>query len=158
MESKEQRAKSKERVFVKCLKFKRWFYTHHLPFVSRVLDEIYRLVFACDIPSQVQFGNGCQFAHHGLAVVIHRKTALGDRCKLLHSVTIGCRNNEGPPTIGNDVYIGAGACILGDVVIGNNVSIGANAVVLDSIPDGCIAVGVPAQIKKKTKDFIDGFD
>ena len=53
------------------------------------------------------------------------------------------------PTIGNNVKISTGACVLGDIRIGNNVTIGANAVVLKDIPDNCIAVGVPAKIISK---------
>ena len=87
--------------------------------------------------------------HHALGVVLHPRTVIGDNFTIYQNVTIGSRNNQGPPLIGNGVLIGAGACILGDIKIGNNVSIGANAVVLCSVPDNSIAVGVPAVIKKK---------
>lgn len=58
----------------------------------------------------------------------------------------GERRTRGNPVIGENVLIGAGACVLGKVTIGNNVKIGANAVVLEDVPDGCTAVGVPARI------------
>ncbi len=58
----------------------------------------------------------------------------------------GERNGKGGPTIGDNVVIGAGACILGEIKIGNNVNIGANAVVLTDIPDNCTVVGVPGKI------------
>lgn len=55
----------------------------------------------------------------------------------------------GVPKIGNNVQIGCGAVIIGNVTIGNNVYIGANAVVLKDVPDNSIAVGVPAKIKAR---------
>lgn len=58
----------------------------------------------------------------------------------------------GVPVIGNNVHIGAGAVLLGDISIGNNVFIGANAVVLEDIPNDSIAVGIPARIKKCNSD------
>ena len=67
----------------------------------------------------------------------------------MHQVTIGSSrggNRAGYPTIGNNVFIGCGAKILGKVSIGNNVIIGANSVVTKDIPDNAIAVGVPAHI------------
>jgi serine O-acetyltransferase len=65
-------------------------------------------------------------------------------------VTIGGRSKiKDLPIIGDNVLIGAGAKILGDVIIGNNVVIGANAVVVESVPDNCVAAGVPARIIKR---------
>lgn len=67
----------------------------------------------------------------------------GFRCK--HNVTIGA-NKGGLPVIGNNVYVGCGACILGGITIGNNVKIGANAVILKDVPNNCTVVGSPATI------------
>ena len=64
------------------------------------------------------------------------------------NVSIAGRNNRGTPVIGNNVFIGAGACVLGGIKIGNNVSIGANAVVLDDIPDNSVVVGIPGKVVK----------
>lgn len=75
-------------------------------------------------------------------------------------MTIGASYKNGKwdknsvPIIGDNVLIGAGAVILGAVRIGDNVRIGANAVVLTDVPNGCIAVGVPAQIKKQKLDDV----
>ena len=76
------------------------------------------------------------------------KLSFGDNCILRNGVTIGLKNIEekAAPRIGNNVNIGAGAKILGNITIGNNVDIGANAVVISAVPNNAIAVGVPAKI------------
>lgn len=73
------------------------------------------------------------------------RVVLGKNIVIQHSVTIG-EIGEATPVIGNNVYIGAKATIIGGVTIGNNARIGAGAVVIKDIPDGCSAVGVPAKI------------
>jgi serine O-acetyltransferase len=77
----------------------------------------------------------------------------GDNCRIRNGVVVGLRNVERPaaPRIGNNVDIGSGAKVLGDIRIGDNVHIGANAVVLCDVPDNHIAVGVPAVIKPMRK-------
>ena len=76
---------------------------------------------------------------------------MGERCSISHGVTIGVLGGHRPgvPRLGNDVYVGAGAKILGPVTIGDGAIIGANAVVLKDVPAGATAVGVPARIKRK---------
>ena len=68
-----------------------------------------------------------------------------------NGVVVGLKNVSEPiaPVMGNNVDIGAGAKVLGNIRIGNNVVIGANAVVLTDVPDDSVAVGVPATIKKR---------
>ena len=70
---------------------------------------------------------------------------IGSGITLVSGVTIGMRNEQSFPVIGDNVYIGAGARVLGRIKVGSNVSIGANAVVLDDVPDHSVAVGVPAR-------------
>ena len=73
---------------------------------------------------------------------------MGERCMISHGVTIGVLGGDrlGVPRLGNDVYVGCGAKILGPVTIGDGAIIGANAVVLEDVPAGATAVGVPARI------------
>ena len=83
---------------------------------------------------------------------------IGKNFNISHEVTIGQHNRgkyKGTPIIGDNVYIGPGAKIFGNIRIGNNVAIGANAVVTKSIPDYSVAVGIPAKIvsSKGTTDF-----
>lgn len=72
---------------------------------------------------------------------------IGENFTAMHSVTIG-KTSGGLPSIGDNVFIGCGACILGNISIGNNVKIGANTVVLKNVPDNSTVVGNPACIVK----------
>jgi serine O-acetyltransferase len=86
---------------------------------------------------------------HSGTIVIHGNSVIGNDCIIRQGVTIGNKRLDDPfgaPVIGNNVNIGAGAKILGRVHIGNDVEIGANAVVIHDVPDGAIAVGVPARV------------
>lgn len=123
--------------------------------LSKIYDLALRIIFNMDFPSTVEFGEGLVLPHIGLGVVVHPRAVLGANCKIYQNVTIGCRNNEGPPQIGDNVLIGAGACILGNVKIGNNVSIGANSVVLNDVPDNVVVVGMPAKVVK-IKQIVKG--
>ena len=135
---------------------KKWLYRHRMKIIAKILDLVLRIFSSCDIPSSSELGkNGC-FPHFALGVVIHPRCKIGDNFKIYQNVTIGSRNGEGPPEIGNNCYIGAGACVLGKIKIGNNVVIGSNAVVITDVPDNYIAVGVPAKIKPKKLRENDG--
>ena len=86
---------------------------------------------------------------HSGSIVIHGNSVIGDDCIIRQGVTIGNKRMDDPfgaPVLGNRVNVGAGAKILGRVHIGNDVEIGANAVVICDVPDGAIAVGIPARI------------
>lgn len=86
---------------------------------------------------------------HPTGVVIHRDVVIGSGCTIMQQVTIGQLSDGAAPIIGNNVYIGTGAKILGGILIGNNARIGANAVVLETVPDNSTAVGVPAKIIRR---------
>lgn len=87
---------------------------------------------------------------HPTGVVIHRNAIIGSNCTLMQQVTIGqTAINSDVPKLGDCVYVGAGAKIIGKVCIGNFVSIGANAVVLTDVPDNATAVGIPARVLAK---------
>ncbi len=83
--------------------------------------------------------------YHTGGVVINHRAVIGKNCTLRHNVTIGARyGDKDVPVIGDNVSIGTGAVVIGEITIGNNVAIGANAVVLHDVPDNHIAVGNPA--------------
>ena len=98
-----------------------------------------------EIPCNV-FGGGVRINHYGL-IIVNPKAKIGDWCDIHQGAHIG-QNVEGEvPTLGDNVYIGPGAKIFGNVVLGNNMMIGANAVVTKSFPEGyCKIAGVPAKI------------
>lgn len=103
-----------------------------------------------EIHPGAKIGRRC-FIDHGIGVVIGETSVIGDDVMMYHGVTLGAIVNKKVkrhPTVGNNVLIGAGAVILGNITVGNDVKIGANAVVLEDIPDDSTAVGVPAKIIK----------
>ena len=100
----------------------------------------------CVIGRGASFGPGFVLVH-AIGVVINGRVRGGSRVVLEHQVTIGAEKRLFP-TLGDDVFVGAGAKILGPVTIGSRVKIGANAVVVHDLPDGVTAVGVPARIVK----------
>ena len=104
--------------------------------------------FGYDIPAETTIGKGFYIGHIG-GIVITSKAIIGNNCNISQGVTIGYSSrgkNKGYPTIGDKVYIGPGAVIIGNVKIGNNAAIGANAVVLKDIEENAVAVGVPSKI------------
>lgn len=94
---------------------------------------------------ETRIGKDLHLIHSG-NISIHPGTVIGDRCGIMHDVTIGTNMGEGTPVIGDDVFIGAGAKVLGKIRIGNNVSIAANSLVITDIPDNSTAMGVPAKV------------
>lgn len=138
-------------------RFGRWVRGARIPVISLVLKIIAFLLFKCieittgiSLPASTDIGKGFYVGHFG-GIILHSDVRMGENCSLGPGVLIGTRGlgNTGVPVIGNNVYIGVGAKILGGIKIGNNVKVGANAVVLSDIPDGATAVGVPAKIIKE---------
>lgn len=104
--------------------------------------------YGIQIPVNTSIGKGFYIGHYG-CIVINPFSKIGDNVNISHGVTLGQSNrghNKGYPTIGDRVYIGPGAKIIGNVKIGNDVAIGANAVVTNDVPDGACVAGVPAKI------------
>ena len=105
------------------------------------------------ISANGEIGEGTVFNHRGLGCVTLQHTRIGKNCRIACNVTFGARwsknGPDGAPVIGDDVVIGAGAVILGNIHIGDGARIGANAVVLNDVPAGAVAVGVPAKIIQK---------
>lgn len=123
-------------------------YRKKIPFLPGLLSRLIRVVYSCDLPSQVKIGKGTLFVHNGLGCVIHPKAIIGNNVRIYQNVSIAGRHHRGVPIIEDDVFIGAGACILGNVKIGKGAMIGANAVVINSVEAGRTVVGVPAKVVK----------
>jgi serine O-acetyltransferase len=124
-------------------------------YLYRQLEKHVRFKYGIELPYTVELGERVTFEHqHG--IVIHGNAKIGHDCIIRQGVTIGNKSVEHPldaPSIGHHVNIGAGAKILGKVTIGNYVDIGANAVVTKDIPDGAVAVGIPAKVIKIKSDI-----
>ena len=86
---------------------------------------------------------------HGVCTIIAARR-IGRNCWINQQVTIGYTNDSDCPTLGDNVSVGCGAKILGNVTVGNNVKVGANAVVVKDVPENCTVVGVPARIVRKS--------
>lgn len=103
-----------------------------------------------DLPYTVIVGRRVRLEHFGGMILVAR--AIGDDVTIRQNTTLGIARTDRLrdwPVIGDGADIGAGACILGRVDIGRNAKVGANAVVLRDVPEGAVAVGVPARIIKK---------
>lgn len=109
----------------------------------------WRLKLGFSIPLNV-FGPGLSIAHYG-TIVVNGNARVGKNCRIQESTTIGATNgSKDAPTIGDNVFIGSGARIIGNIKIANNIAIGANAVVIKNFEeDGITIAGVPA---KKVSD------
>jgi serine O-acetyltransferase len=117
------------------------------PLVALLLRH-YSFKFGFDISPDVAVGSGLYIGHFG-GVVINRDVIIGANCNLSHEVTLGQVNRgerAGCPVIGDNVYIGPGAKIIGSLRVGDNSAVGANAVVLEDVPENVAVGGVPARI------------
>ncbi|WP_294345672.1 serine acetyltransferase [Prosthecochloris sp.] len=123
-----------------------------IPFsiLYKLLYKIIQILTGIELPCEVPVGKNFRIDHFG-DIIISGYARFGDNCIVRNGVTVGLKNIEekAAPQIGNNVNIGAGAKLLGNITIGNNVDIGANAVVISSVPDNSIAVGIPAKVIAK---------
>ena len=120
-------------------------YYHHMKHLSRMIDWCGRLCFTCFVPGQAIIGSNLQLSYWGMGVVIHVRTRIGNNCHIGQNVTIG-GNKGGVPQILDNVRIGGGSFVFGDITIGNNVVIGANSVVNKNVPDNAVVAGNPFKI------------
>lgn len=102
---------------------------------------------------RTRIGEDFHIVHAEAPISIHPHTVIGDRVGIMHGVTIGTNvdSEHEAPVIGNDVFIGVGAVVVGGITIGDNVSIAANSLVTTDVPDNSVAVGVPAKIYPRLK-------
>lgn len=108
----------------------------------------YQIKYGFQIYPETSIGEGFYLGHWG-AVVIHPKTKIGKNCNIAQGVTIGQQNrgkNAGVPVIGDEVWIGANAVLVGKIIIGDDVLIAPNAYVTQDVPAHSVVVGNPAEI------------
>ena len=125
-----------------------WLWRHELRLPARWLSQFARWLTGIEIHPGAVIGRRL-FIDHGMGVVIGETTIIGDDVTLYQNVTLGGTGKtrgKRHPTLGNNVIVGAGAKILGDVMIGENCRVGAGSVVLKDIPDNSTIVGVPGHI------------
>ncbi len=135
-------------------RFGRWSLQRKFPPWRWLTSKVYGLL---NIASQivtgtimergVQIGKGFHIVHPE-RVRIHSDVVIGDRVGIMHGITIGTNVDGGVPTIGNDVFIGANATIIGRIRVGDGARIAANSLVIANVPPGTVAIGVPAKIMR----------
>ena len=129
-------------------RFHHWLWIHGWQFPARALSQLARLITGIEVHPGAQIGRRF-FIDHGMGVVIGETTIVGDDVTLYQGVTLGGTGKESGkrhPTIGNNVVIGAGAKVLGNITVGENCRIGSGSVVLRDVPDNSTVVGVPGHI------------
>ena len=100
------------------------------------------------LPFDTEVGAGLYIGHFG-GIVVSPRAVIGRNCNLSQDVTLGQTlrgDRAGAPVIGDGVYIGPGARVIGGIAVGDNVAIGANCVVTKDVPDNAVVVGVPARV------------
>jgi serine O-acetyltransferase len=129
-----------------------------LSIAYRAMFTAVRNLYGIELPYTASIGRRVVFEHqHG--IVVHGASVIGDDCIIRQGVTLGIRSMERlteAPMLGPGVNVGAGAKIIGPVKVGAGAAIGANAVVLDDVPEGALAVGVPARIVAKSSESPKG--
>ncbi len=128
-----------------------FFYKIHLFFTARLISQISRFLTGIEIHPGAQIGKSF-FIDHGMGVVVGETAIIGDNVLLYQGVTLGgtgLEKGKRHPTIGNNVVIGTGAKVLGNITVGDNSYIGANAVVIKDVPPNSTVVGVPGRITKQ---------
>ncbi len=128
--------------------FNHWLWQHQLRFLARFASQVTRFFTGVEIHPGAQLGRRF-FIDHGMGIVIGETAIVGDDVTLYQGVTLGGTGKEKGkrhPTIGNQVTIGSGAKILGNITVGDNCRVGAGSVVLRNVPPNSTIVGVPGHL------------
>jgi serine O-acetyltransferase len=119
-----------------------------IPLVPRFIAECVHRATGIDIHPGATIGRGF-FIDHGTGVVIGGTAIVGDDVTIYQGVTLGgtsLQKTKRHPTLGNNVTVGSGAAVLGDITIGDNVKVGANSVVVKDVPANSTVVGIPGRV------------
>jgi serine O-acetyltransferase len=125
-----------------------WLWRHRMRLLARLVSQVARLLTGVEIHPGAEIGRRL-FIDHGIGTVIGETAIVGDDVTLYQGVTLGGTGKEKGkrhPTIGNNISIGSGAKLLGNITIGDNCRVGAGSVVLRSVPANSTIVGVPGHI------------
>lgn len=128
-----------------------WLWDHGAKSLARVISQVTRFFTGVEIHPAAQLGRRL-FIDHAMGVVIGETTIVGDDCVLYQGVTLGGTGKESGkrhPTLGNNVTVGAGAKVLGNIHLGDGVKVGGNSVVVKDVPDDCTVVGIPGRVVRR---------
>ena len=126
-------------------------YKWHIPLIPRIISYITRIITGIEIHPAAEIGRRF-FIDHGEGVVIGETTIIGDDVLIYQQVTLGGtgkENGKRHPTIENNVVVGAGATILGNITIGHDTRIGAGSVVVEDVPEHSTVIGVPGRVVQR---------
>ena len=129
-------------------RFAHWLYRVGIPVIPRMISHLARFITGIEIHPGAQIGRGV-FIDHGMGVVIGETAIVGDYSLIYQGVTLGGTGKETGkrhPTLGENVVVGAGSKVLGNILIGNSVRIGAGSLVLRDVPSDCTVVGIPGRV------------
>jgi serine O-acetyltransferase len=132
-----------------------WINDRGIPLIPRMISNLGRFLTGIEIHPGATIGKGV-FIDHGMGVVIGETAIVGDFTLIYQGVTLGGtgkQTGKRHPTVGENVVVGAGAKVLGNISIGNNVRIGAGSVVLRDIPSDCTVVGIPGRIVRQENNL-----
>ncbi|MGH7593275.1 MAG: serine O-acetyltransferase [Gemmatimonadales bacterium] len=130
-----------------CYRLMQWSRRYRLVPIEMVANRLGGMLCNCFIGRGAEFGRGFVLLHAD-GIVINRLVRGGDNIYIEHQVTIGADRGTSP-VLGNDIFIGAGAKVLGPVTVGDGARIGANAVVVKDVPPYSTVVGVPARVVRQ---------
>lgn len=132
-------------------------YKMGVPLIPRLLNTIARFLTGVDIHPGAKISAGIMI-DHGMGVVIGETAEIGSGCFIYQGVTLGGTGKDSGkrhPTLKNNVVVGAGAKVLGNITIENNVRIGAGSVVVRDIPANCTVVGIPGRVVRSADSPTD---
>ncbi|MDQ2950615.1 MAG: serine O-acetyltransferase [Acidobacteriota bacterium] len=135
-------------------------YGSGLNLTARLISQFSRAITGIEIHPGATIGRRF-FIDHGMGVVIGETSEIGDGVLLYQNVTLGGTGKERGkrhPTIGNNVVIGTGAKVLGNIYIGNYVKVGAGSVVIHSVPAHSTVVGIPGRVVRARLDTDDNLE
>lgn len=138
-------------------RFGRWSLARRTRAARWITSKIYGLLFlgvelatGIKLNREAIVGEEFHLVHCG-NIKVHPGVVIGNRVGLMHDVTLGTNmGRDGAPRLGDDVFIGAGAKVLGAVTIGDGARVAANSLVLSDVPPGATAIGVPARVMRYT--------
>lgn len=125
-----------------------WLWRHGLKSLARISSQFTRFMTGVEIHPAAVIGRRF-FIDHAMAVIIGETTIIGDDVMLYQGVTLGGTGKETGkrhPTLGDNVLVGVGAAVLGNITIGDNSKVGGGAVVVDDVPPNSTVVGIPGRI------------
>ena len=137
-------------------RFEHWLWRHGMRGLARFLSQCTRFFTGIEIHPGAQMGRRV-FIDHGMGVIVGETSVVGDDVVMYQGVTLGGTGKETGkrhPNIGNEVVLGVGSAVLGNITIGDRSKVGGGAVVVDNVPEDCTVVGVPGKVVRQNGNRI----